>query len=67
MEKQLFEFEGRTFYLSVRFDGYGWVAIEENYDGPEDHIRIASSLKSEQDAIDSLKENIQEAILEGRF
>jgi hypothetical protein len=55
-----------TILVKVTKSNVGWTAVEENYDGNEDHIRIWHSFKGEQDAVNNLVENMENHELEKR-
>lgn len=49
-----------TIKVDVTHHTHGWTATEENYDGPEDCIRINHSFTAEGEAIAGLIESMEE-------
>jgi hypothetical protein len=48
---------GIAYNVDVYNDGWGWIAITEDYDGPEDRFNSATG-RTKEEAIESLSENL---------
>ena len=46
--------------IRTTFGDRGWSAVEQNYDGPEDHYRIAWHETSEIEAMNQLVEKLED-------
>lgn len=55
--------EGQEFEIGIKPNGWGWLAVTSDYDGSEDKINIAHSMKSSEDALLQLVEQLEENIL----
>jgi hypothetical protein len=59
MKTQITTESGTSYEIEVYHNDWEWCAVEENYDGPEDHYR-SSGGKTKEDAIESLREQLSE-------
>jgi hypothetical protein len=51
--------EGIEHQIEVYHNDWEWCAVEENYDGPEDHYRARGG-KTQEEAIEALRESLEE-------
>lgn len=58
---QQIEVSGRMLTIEVYPAYIGWDAVEDNYDGPEDHYRAAWG-KTREEAIEALTEKMTDYI-----